>query len=99
MQGLTPTMKLPHLVYAGFDPHHDAVSEHLAILRQSLPGLQLGLVLEVHPVPWRGHLNTAANITTTGQKKRTTCPRVCVREGVHACYRVVKDVAVLGELQ
>ena len=92
--------KQPHLVYAGFNPHHYAVSEHLAILRQCLPGLQLGLVLEVHPVPRRRHLNTAADITTTGQKNRTTtCLRVCERERVHACYRVVKDVAVLGELQ
>lgn len=47
-----------HLVYAGFDPHHDGVSEHLPILRQCFPGLQSGLVLEMHPVTRRGHLPT-----------------------------------------
>lgn len=57
----------PHLVYAGLHSHHDGVAEHFAILGQSFPGLQLGLVLQVHPVAGRSHLpaGRAVNPTVT----------------------------------
>lgn len=48
----------PNLVYAGFDSHHDGVTEHLSIFGQCFPGLKSGLILKVHPVTRRRHLST-----------------------------------------
>lgn len=45
------------LVYAGFDSHHDGVTKHFPIFRQSFPGLKSGLILKVHPVTRRRHLS------------------------------------------
>ena len=39
-----------HLVNTRRDAHHDVVSQNLAVLAKGLLGLDLGLVVDVHPV-------------------------------------------------
>lgn len=75
------------LVYAGFDAHHDGVSEDFAIFGQRFPSLKSGLILKMHPVAGRRHLHVDANIISI-TRWRGSAQRVCVWVCLTVCLRM-----------
>lgn len=95
------------LVNAAFDSHHDGVTKHFPIFGQSFPGLELGLVLQVHPVTRGGHLPamSAVNPTVTFAPVRVFYCKisgrrcVCILLCVWGCCRTEQTAAGCRTLQ